>query len=141
MKLSDFIKDYRVKNKLTSQQLADKCDLSKGYISMLENNFKPRNTHKVITPSIAVIKKIADGTGFDFDFLLRLIDEVSLVDTKDPKPQLEIRTIPKQDPNITKFIEIYNKLSLQERNYLMLIINEYAKGVPINIGGDGEIGE
>ena len=66
------------------KELADKCNLSKGYISMLENNFKPTNTGKNITPSITVIKKLADGMNTDFDLLLSMINgDVSLVDNDD----------------------------------------------------------
>lgn len=79
MNLGELIKVYREENKLTSQELADKCLLSKGYISMLENNFKPSNTGKEITPSIMAIKKLANGMNFDFDYILSLIDGTVLL--------------------------------------------------------------
>ena len=84
MLLGEYISDYRKENKLSMKELADKCNLSKGYISMLENNFKPTNTGKNITPSITVIKKLADGMNTDFDLLLSMINgDVSLVDNDD----------------------------------------------------------
>ncbi len=84
MLLGEYISDYRKENNLSMKELADKCNLSKGYISMLENNFKPTNTGKNITPSITVIKKLADGMNTDFDLLLSMINgDVSLVDNDD----------------------------------------------------------
>lgn len=46
MYLGEFINKYRKENNLTMQDLANKCNLSKAYISMLENNFIPSNTGK-----------------------------------------------------------------------------------------------
>lgn len=82
MFLGEYINWYRTENKLTMQDLANKCKLSKGYISMLENNFIPTNTGKKITPSISAIKKLADGMNVDFDYLLSLIDgDISFIDS------------------------------------------------------------
>lgn len=84
MNLSEIIKQYRQDYNLTLQELADRCELSKGYISMLENKFKPTGRKKDIVPSIQAIKKISNGTGLDFDYLLSSIDgEVSLIPTKE----------------------------------------------------------
>lgn len=81
MFLGEYIKKYRKDNNLTMQDFAHKCNLSKGYISMLENNFIPTNTGKRITPSISAIKKLSDGMHVDFDYLLTLIDgDVSLIE-------------------------------------------------------------
>lgn len=74
MKLGEIIKQYRIENNLTTAELASKCSLSKGYISMLENNFKPSGRKKDITPSIQAVKKLANGTGIEFDALLASID-------------------------------------------------------------------
>ena len=79
MRLGEIIKQYRIENNLTTAELASKCGLSKGYISMLENNFKPSGRKKDITPSIQAVKKLANGTGIEFDTLLASIDgEVSV---------------------------------------------------------------
>ena len=74
MNLSEIIKKYRQDYNLTMQELADRCELSKGYISMLENKFKPTGRKKDIVPSIQAIKKLSNGTGIDFDYLLSSID-------------------------------------------------------------------
>ena len=80
MTLSEILKKYRADYNLTQQQFADKCNLSKGYISMLENKFKPTGRKNDIVPSIQAIRKISKGTGINFEELLSSIDgEVSLV--------------------------------------------------------------
>lgn len=80
MKLSEVIKNYRKENNdMTIEELSRRCGLSKGYISMLENNFKQQGRKKYITPSIDAIKKLSFGMEIDFDYLLSCIDgEVSL---------------------------------------------------------------
>lgn len=99
MKLGEIIKKYRLENNLTTAELATKCNLSKGYISMLENNFKPSGRKKDIMPSLEAIKKISVGTGIEFDTLLATIDgEVSLLPLKEDS--------------------LYNKLTDQEKNLL-----------------------
>ena len=87
MTLSEILKKYRADYNLTQQQFADKCNLSKGYISMLENKFKPTGRKNDIVPSIQAIRKISKGTGIDFEELLSSIDgEVSLVSNDQVKP-------------------------------------------------------
>ena len=47
--------------------------LSKGYISMLENNVNPRN-NKPISPTLPSIAKIASAMGIELDTLLKMMD-------------------------------------------------------------------
>ena len=44
------IKELRLKKQLTQEELADRCELTKGYISQLEND--------LTSPSIATLKDI-----------------------------------------------------------------------------------
>lgn len=79
MTLSEVIKKFREDNNLTMEEFANRTSLSKGYISMLENRFKPVGRKKDIVPSIMAIKKLSQGMGVDFDYLLSLVDgDVSL---------------------------------------------------------------
>ncbi len=55
MELGTKIKDLRVKNGLTQQELADRTELSKGYISQLETD--------VTSPSIATLADILQCLG------------------------------------------------------------------------------
>ncbi len=57
MELGAKIRDLRVKNGLTQQELADRAELSKGYISQLET--------EVTSPSIATLADILQCLGTD----------------------------------------------------------------------------
>ncbi len=108
MRLGEIIKQYRIENNLTTAELASKCSLSKGYISMLENNFKPSGRKKDITPSIQAIKKLANGTGIEFDALLASIDgEVSLIPTKEES--LEFILTPHEKEHLTIYRSLDDK--------------------------------
>lgn len=128
MNLSEIIKEYRKENKLTMQELADRCGLSKGYISMLENKFKPTGRKKDIVPSIQAIKKISNGTGIDFDFLLSSIDgDVSLIPTKDELP-ISLDSKPKYllSTDRDEIKELFDKatsLNLSEIQLVLALIN------------------
>lgn len=49
------IKELRLKNSLTQEELADRCELTKGYISQLEND--------LTSPSIATLRDILTALG------------------------------------------------------------------------------
>jgi transcriptional regulator with XRE-family HTH domain len=49
------IKEYRLKNNLTQEELANRCELTKGYISQLENN--------LTSPSISTLNDILEVLG------------------------------------------------------------------------------
>lgn len=55
MEIGVKIRELRLKNQLTQEELADRCDLTKGYISQLENDAN--------SPSIATLKDILDCLG------------------------------------------------------------------------------
>lgn len=82
MTLGDVIKNYRECKNITIGEFADACSLSKGYISMLENNINPRN-NKPISPTLPSMAKVASGMGIELDALLKMLDgkqSVQLVD-------------------------------------------------------------
>ena len=78
MELQDFIKQYRKEKHLTMQEFADRCGLSKGYISMLESGKHPQSQRPIV-PSIETYGKIAAGMNMQLDELLRAIDGESIV--------------------------------------------------------------
>ena len=55
MEIGVKIRELRLKNQLTQEELADLCDLTKGYISQLENDAN--------SPSITTLKDILDCLG------------------------------------------------------------------------------
>lgn len=88
MTLGDLVKQYREKYNISMDEFSKMCSLSKGYISMLENNTNPRS-NKPIAPTLPTIKKIALAMNTDVDSILRTLDfdqEISL----DPKSEESI---------------------------------------------------
>ena len=79
MTLGDIIKKYRKENNMSMSEFASNCSLSKGYISMLENNINPRN-NKPISPTLPSISKVASGMGIDLDTLLKMIGNEQSID-------------------------------------------------------------
>lgn len=81
MKIGEIIKNYRIDNKLTMQEFADKTKLSKAYISMIEKGYHPQN-NKPITPSITTLSKIASGMNISLNDFLEKLDGKQIVDLK-----------------------------------------------------------
>lgn len=73
MTLGDLVKEYREKHNISMDEFSKICNLSKGYISMLENNINPRN-NKPIAPTLPTIKKIASAMNTDIDSILKSIN-------------------------------------------------------------------
>lgn len=78
MKLGEFIHNYRIKNKLTMQDFANKAGLSKGYISMLEKNQHPQSRRQ-LTPSLETYQKIATAANLTLDELISVLDGNEMV--------------------------------------------------------------
>lgn len=81
MTLGKIIKEYREKHQLSQRQFASLCDVSNGYISMLEDERNPK-TNEPIVPSIATMKKLAKAMGTSLNELMSIADdmEVSMMD-------------------------------------------------------------
>lgn len=68
MNIGEKIKRLRVKNSLTQEELADRCELTKGFISQLERD--------LTSPSIATLVDILEGLGTNLkDFFNENVDE------------------------------------------------------------------
>ena len=77
MKLSELIKKYRTTNHLTMQEFADRANLSKGYISQLENEYSFSKGGNRMIPSLLKLNQIADAMKISLDDLLRNIDDMN----------------------------------------------------------------
>lgn len=76
MEIGSKIKDLRLKSQLTQEELADRCELTKGYISQLEND--------LTSPSIATLSDICEALGTSlFGFFGEADKQVRVVYTKD----------------------------------------------------------
>lgn len=82
MKLSEIIREYRESHNMSGRQFAIKCDLSNGYISMLEREKNP-TTGEPIEPSLQALSKIALGMGISLDDLLLKMDKDSIISLRD----------------------------------------------------------
>lgn len=78
MKLGDWLKKYRADNNMTMQDLADACGFSKAYIGALEKGINP-STGRDYSPTIQTFTKIANGTGYELDSLLKMLDSDQLI--------------------------------------------------------------
>jgi len=68
MNIGEKIKQLRIKNGLTQEELAGRCELSKGFISQLERN--------LTSPSIATLMNILESLGTDLkDFFNETVNE------------------------------------------------------------------
>ncbi len=63
MEIGEKIKRLRIQNSLTQEELADRCELTKGFISQVERD--------LTSPSIATLADILEGLGTNLkDFFL-----------------------------------------------------------------------
>lgn len=68
MNIGEKIKSIRVKNSLTQEELADRCELTKGFISQVERD--------LTSPSIATLMDILEGLGTNLkDFFSDNVEE------------------------------------------------------------------
>ncbi len=81
MNIGEKIKRLRVKNSLTQEELADRCELTKGFISQVERD--------LTSPSIATLVDILEGLGTNLkDFFNETVNE-KIVFTKDDAFEME----------------------------------------------------
>ncbi|HAW15514.1 MAG TPA: Cro/Cl family transcriptional regulator [Clostridiales bacterium] len=71
MKIGQQIKFLRQQNMLTQEELADRCELSKGFISLLERD--------MTSPSIATLKDILEALGTDLASFFAEAEEEKVV--------------------------------------------------------------
>ena len=74
MELGTKIKRLRLQNNLTQEELADRCELTKGYISQLEN--------ELTSPSITTLEDILNALGTTFADFFKAEKEDKVVFTE-----------------------------------------------------------
>lgn len=77
MLLKDIIIRYREVNNLSQRAFAARCNVTNGYISMLENGKNP-STGKPVIPSLAKLSKIAEGMDMTLQQLLQSADDMEI---------------------------------------------------------------
>ena len=73
MKIGEIIKNYRAEHRLSQRTFAAQCEVSNGYISMLEEGKNPK-TGEPIIPSVGTLKKIASAMGMSLGALVGEMD-------------------------------------------------------------------
>ena len=87
MTFSELLIKYRSDHSLSQRKFAEQCNLSNGYISMLENNLNP-STGKPVIPTLPALNKIAHGMGISLDELLSMVDDNAVISLRrDPAPE------------------------------------------------------
>lgn len=79
MNIGQLIKEYRTNHEMSQQEFADRCGLSKPYISQIENNKNPK-TGLPPAPSFETYIKLAKAMNMPIDVLFSLIDNVLPLD-------------------------------------------------------------
>lgn len=145
MNLGEIIKEYREKNNLSQDIIAERSGFSKAYISVLERNVNPKSGLPPI-PSIKAIKAIARAINSDFSTVFNALDDnlkASLAESI-PKDDI-IAKIPGAFPlNPTHKIPLLGQISAglplyAEENvegYLWTDLNHGAEYFGLRVKGD-----
>ena len=112
MKFGEYIREYRLKNKITMQQFADASGLSKGYVSVLEKGKRPNSTQPIV-PSIETYSKVAIAMQLSLNELLESIDSDCLIDITNTPEAQEYKS------NVDSLV---SELSISER--LQTVLND-----------------
>jgi len=75
MTLGELIQKYRAEHGISQRQFAASCDLSNGYISMLERGENPK-TKLPVTPTLPAMRKIAQGMNISLTELFVSVDDM-----------------------------------------------------------------
>lgn len=78
MTLGQFIINHRKSKNLSQRQFAVLCNVSNGYIAMVEKGLNPK-TKKPIIPTLLQLKKLASGMGITVSDLIEAVDDMPVV--------------------------------------------------------------
>jgi len=74
MKLSEVVYKYRKQNGLSMDEMAVRCNLSKGYISLIEKGINAQ-TNAPIQPKGITLAKLAKGMNLKLDDFIKLLGQ------------------------------------------------------------------
>jgi len=119
MTLGDVIREFRELNNLSLEEFGKMANLSKSYLSMLENNKDPRGN--AIKPSLETIDKVAGAIGVELDYLVGKIDQDVVVNRK--KPLSDFDSAEEESTTKWKFIRYcYEHASQEDKNKVLTIL-------------------
>lgn len=96
MTFSELVIAYRTEHNMSQRQFARRCNVSNGYISMLEKGVNPK-TQQPLIPTLPSIQKIAAGMNMTVNELFSQIDEmpISMDDRDSSQIPPQFSTLPK----------------------------------------------
>lgn len=120
MTLGMVIREFRELNDLSLEEFGKMANLSRSYLSMLENNRDPRGNP--INPSLETITKVASAMGVDLNTLVHQIDQDGVVSCK--KTPLSDFDSSEEDAAVKwKFIQYcYDHASQEDKNRVLTIL-------------------
>lgn len=96
MNLGELVREYRAEHNMNMQDFADRCGLSKAYISILERNINP-STGRPPVPSLETIKSISKALDMDFNDIISALDNnqrISWISPQSPSGLLPSNVTP-----------------------------------------------
>lgn len=123
MTIGEVIRRYREDHNLSQRQFALKCNISNGYISMLEKGINPK-TNEPIMPSIAALKAISSAMNISLNDLLIQADDMPV----NLSLELELQSSTRDDSRLLEFVDLFQKLTNEQQS---LIISQI-KGILSN---------
>ncbi len=131
MTLSQIVKQFRTEHGLSQRQFSAMCNMSAGYVSMLEEGLNPR-TKEPLVPSLVTMRKIAIAMGMNLDELMSMVDGDSLValNEKDAPAQ--------QDERTSEVIRLYAALDQEHQETLVQVLRGLLADQAARSGGQGK---
>lgn len=123
MTIGEVIRRYREDHSLSQRQFALKCNISNGYISMLEKGINPK-TNEPIMPSIAALKAISSAMNISLNDLLIQADDMPV----NLSLEFELQNSPRDDSRLLEFVDLFQKLTSEQQS---LVISQI-KGILSN---------
>lgn len=115
MTLREYIVKYREDHHLSLRQLAAICDLSPGYLSVVENNFNPK-TGKPPVPSLITLRKLASGMGMSLQALTDVIESENVSDVDEA-----VLTEDERD-----LLMFYRDMSIKDKHLILSLVRKIA---------------
>ena len=134
MTFGELIGQYLRQNRQTYQQFADRCHVSKAYISMLVNGKNPK-TGEPIKPTIQTYSDIADAMGLTIDRLFDIIDDAPVALSKQSDAQ-QAREELADDPDRKALLNLARYGSAQDVRAVASLIDALRATNPDFYDGD-----
>lgn len=114
MTVGEIIQKYREEHDMSLRRFAALCDLTHGYLSMLENNRNPK-TGEPIVPTITSLKKIATAMGITVNELIDLADDTPVTLAKE-------EFAGNSEPPVSEFTRMFSTLSPDNQKMVIQVM-------------------